>query len=173
VSQMPSQVRDAIDFCYRESRWPLYLWGPTGRGKTCAAAIAYSLWQPSATWMSLAELCDTLKTFNASHIQVIQSGGRPVEVTLNGFWERLRKMGLVVIDEIGTREVSAHRYDALLRLLETRQRSPLILTGNLDPIKKLGEVYDERVQSRISNGVMLHVNGVDRRLEGVADRIKF
>lgn len=162
----------AVRECSFKNQWPLYLWGETGVGKTCAAAVTFSLWRPSATWQSLTELCDILKAFNVSPVQVIQSGGKPVELTLTGFWERLRKMGLVVIDEIGTRDATAHRYDAMLRLLETRQGRPLILTGNINPDEALAKVYDERVQSRIAAGVMVHVTGRDRRMDGIATRIK-
>lgn len=169
---MPLDVREAIRFCQVENLWPLYLWGPTGTGKSCAAAVAYRQWRPSATWMSLSELCDLLKAFGVSPIQTIQSGGQAVEITLAKFWTRLRDQGLVVVDEIGTREATAHRYDAFRDLLEIRKGKPLIVTGNLDPSDKLGEIYDERIQSRISAGVLMEVKGGDRRIQGLAGRVR-
>jgi DNA replication protein DnaC len=168
---MPTRVWATIKHCAAGGHWPLYLWGSTGIGKTCAAAVAYSLWRPSAWWMSLTELCDTLKGFNAQSFQLITTPTGKIELSLTGFWERMRKMGLVVIDEIGTRDASPQRYDALLRLLETRQGQPLILTGNLNPRGEIPKVYDERVQSRIYAGVALEVTGPDRRLDGIKERL--
>jgi len=152
--------------------WPLYLWGNTGRGKTCAAALAYATWQPTAYWASLAELCETLKTFNINQTQVIQTRSGQVEMTYAGFWKKLRTIGLVVIDEIGTRDAAAHRYDAMLRLLDERVGCPLILTGNLNPAKQLGQVYDDRIHSRILAGTLLEVTGTDRRVHALTERIK-
>ena len=168
---VPSAVREAIRYCQVENIWPLYIWGPTGTGKSCAAAVAYRQWKPSATWMSLSEMCDLLKAFGVSPIQTIQSGGQAVEITLAKFWTRLRDQGLVVIDEIGTREATAHRYDAFRDLLEIRKGKPLIVTGNISPDGGLAGLYDDRIESRIAAGVLLEVKGQDRRLSGLAKRV--
>lgn len=172
IDEIPAAVRGAIRDCHLASRWPLYLWGTTGTGKTCAAAVAYRLWQPSAAWMSLSELCDILKGFANSPLQLIRSGDHTVEVGLAGFWRRLSNLGLVVIDEIGTRDASAHRYDAFREILEIRRGKPLILTGNLEPTSVLLRTYDERIQSRIAAGMLVEVKGPDRRLAGVKQRIR-
>lgn len=171
-SKIPVAVQEALKACSGSGTWPLYLWGPTGSGKTCAAAVAYSAWRQTAIWMTLAEMCDTLKAFNAAASQILKTAdGMTVEVTLQGFWRRIEAAGLVVLDEIGTRDATAHRYDSLLRLLDCRKGRPLILTGNLDPVKALAAVYDERIQSRVAAGVLVNVRGRDQRLDGVADRI--
>jgi DNA replication protein DnaC len=165
-------VISTVQACANKDRWPLYLWGPTGRGKTCAAAVMFSLWKPSAVWISLTELCDTLKVFNVTSTQLLKLGTQYQEFSLAGYWKRLRETGLVVLDEIGTRDATAHRYDALLRLLEVRQSKPLIITGNLNPVTELVAVYDERIQSRLSAGVLLEVAGRDRRMDGIDERIQ-
>ncbi len=162
----------AIRSCQRSGKWPLCLWGSAGVGKTCAAAVAYSMWRPSAGWHSLAELCDFLRGFQNSPMQLLRiSRHTSVELSLNGFWQRLEKLGLVVIDEIGTRDATAHRYDAFLQVLERRKGKPLILTGNLNPVTTLAQVYDERIQSRIVAGTLVEVRGGDQRLDGLADRV--
>lgn len=75
-----------------------------------------------------------------------------------------------MLDEIGTREASGHRFDALLNLLEIRKGRPLILTGNL-PVKEITKVYDDRILSRIFAGTLIEFTGNDRRFEGSVDRI--
>ncbi len=163
-------VVETIRDCTARNRWPLYLWGATGVGKTCGAAAAYALWKQPAAFMSLTEHCDILKGFNVNQTQLVPTALGKVELTLTGYWDRLRKMGLVVVDEIGTRDATPQRYDALLRLLETRHGRPLIVTGNIEPTASLATVYDERVQSRILSGCLLQVMGDDRRLDGLVDR---
>lgn len=170
--RIPDAVQMAVQHCHHEHLWPLYLWGPTGSGKTCAAAVAFAVWRRTATWLTLTEMCDLLKGFNAATSQLIRtSDGQTVEVTLQGFWRRIESVDLVVIDEIGTRDATAHRYDSLLRLLDARKGKPLILTGNLDPVTALAAVYDERIQSRIAAGVLVNFKGRDQRLDGVEERI--
>lgn len=130
----------------------------------------YQTWrQPTALWFSLAHLCDTLRSYAISPIQTFDVQGKSVELSLVGFWSRLQRADLVVIDEIGARNVSDHRYDTLLQVLDLRKKRPLILTGNLDETA-IVKAYDERVLSRISEGVMINYVGPDRRLIGVEDR---
>lgn len=171
LAEVHQTVIRTIKTCTAKNQWPLYLWGETGVGKTCGAAAAYSLWKQPAVFMSLTEHCDILKAFNVNQTQLIPTSGGKVELTQTGYWDRLRKLGLVVIDEIGTRDASPQRYDSLLRLLEIRHGKPLILTGNIEPTVKLATVYDERVQSRIVAGVILQVLGNDRRLDGLRERV--
>lgn len=130
----------------------------------------HSLWQGSAYWASLAELTDTLKAYMANHTQMITSGTSVVELTQVGFWRKLRTCDLVCVDELGTKAATDHRYDSLLRLLDERAGRPLILTGNLEPVDKLGEVYDDRVHSRILAGTIIEVCGDDQRSIGLETR---
>lgn len=74
-----------------------------------------------------------------------------------------------MIDEIGTRESTHHRYDTMHGLLEARKGKPMIITGNL-PIETVATVYDDRVASRLCAGTMVRIIGDDRRLKGVENR---
>lgn len=167
---MAPAVVSAVRAALSRRQWPLYLFGPIGVGKSCAAALVYANWQQSAAWYSLTELCDLLQGFNSNSIQVVYRGGQAVELTRTGLWRLLDTTGLVACDEIGTREASAHRYDALLRLLDCRVGKPLILTGNLDE-SGIASAYDERVLSRIGAGTWVNVKGHDRRMEDFEDRL--
>ena len=120
--------------------------------------------------MSLSTVCDDLTKFNSAAMATFYSGDTPVELSKSGYWKRMQSTGLLVIDEIGTREATGHRFDTLLTILESRKGKPLILTGNLMP-DKIATVYDERVLSRIFAGTLVEFTGKDRRFNGAADRI--
>jgi DNA replication protein DnaC len=175
LDQVSPALLDEIRTC---KRWPIYLWGKTGVGKTFAAAVVYSAWKSTAFWSSMTELCDTLRAYQTQPLQMIETGSGPQEMSAAGYWKKLARVGLVVIDEIGTRSASDHRYDALLRLLDERRNKPLILTGNISPNSSdrdavhLGTVYDDRIFSRIIAGTLIHMTGHDRRGDGLAGRIK-
>lgn len=168
--KVPIEARRAMNVAASNGEWPIYLWGQAGRGKTCAAACAFSLWPKPAMWISLSQLCDDLTKFNTSQVVTFYSGATPVDLSKSGYWQRLKNTGLVVIDEIGTRESSGHRFDSLLNLLEIRKNRPLVLTGNLSS-RQITQIYDERVLSRIYAGTVIEFVGVDHRFEGAEDRI--
>ena len=150
--------------------WPIYLWGDAGRGKSCAAAAAFASWSKPAIWLGFSQLCDDLNKFNTSQIVTFYSGATPVDLSKSGYWQRLKNTGLVVVDEIGTKDSSGHRFDTVLQLLELRKKRPLILTGNLSP-EKISDTYDERVLSRIYEGTVIQFVGQDHRFVGAEDRI--
>ena len=166
-------ILDAVSRCGQNRQWPLYLYGHTGAGKTFAAGLVYSAWKKPAAWWSLEEFCDILKGYNNSHTQLIRrSGGQQIELTLNNLWKWVESAGLIVIDEIGTRQASSQRFDALLRLLDVRRGKPMILTGNIDPKAAIAELYDERVQSRIVGGSIVVLKGQDLRTVDFTKRIR-
>ncbi len=167
---MPIEARRAINVAASNGDWPIYLWGDAGRGKSCAAAAVFSLWRKPAMWISFSQLCDDLNKFHTSQIVTFYSGATPVDLSKSGYWQRLKNTGLVVVDEIGTKGSSDHRFDTLLQLLELRKKRPLVLTGNLTP-ESIATAYDERVLSRIYEGTVIEFIGVDHRLDGLEDRI--
>lgn len=170
IDQVSVAARRAYQLAASNGQWPVYAWGPTGTGKTCFAAVAYTMFPQSALWFSLTRLCEDLVRFNTNSTITIYSGETPVEVTKGQYWGRLERTGLLIVDEIGTRESSGHRFDVLLMLLETRKGRPLVLTGNIPP-SQLVTVYDERVLSRVCEGSLIEFTGEDQRMKGVAERV--
>ena len=78
----------------------------------------------------------------------------------------MRDYSLVVLDDVGDRNVTAHRQAAILDLINWRDGRPLILTGNLSPTE-LPALFEDRVVSRILSGCSLLFEGPDMRLSGM------
>lgn len=168
-SEVSQRVREILQRTAKRGEWPLYLWGDTGTGKSCAAACAYASWHSSALWYGFSQVCDDLARFNTASTVVFRNGDVSIELSIAGYWHRIETTGLLVIDEIGTRESTHHRYDTMHGLLEARKGKPMIITGNL-PIETVATVYDDRVASRLCAGTMVRIIGDDRRLKGVENR---
>ena len=76
----------------------------------------------------------------------------------------IQDAGLVVLDDIGSREPTPAQLDALLTLVKVRGTKPFILTGNLDPKGLANMLRDDRVASRICSGTLFHVLGQEQRM---------
>ena len=48
--QVDKQLQSAIREAIKSERWPIYLYGQHGTGKTCAAAFVYCRWPQHAMW---------------------------------------------------------------------------------------------------------------------------
>ncbi len=164
VPRNPAKINPALKDSLREIiggnlPWPLYLWGPAGTGKTCAALCLYDYggghYYPMPVLLDL--LVRTMKE------RVYYGEGK---LFTDELWELIENTRLVTVDDIGTRtSISDHHYDALKILLDRRDYKPLVLTGNLDPAA-LATLYDERIASRITAGTVINLAGVDRRIAG-------
>lgn len=153
-------------------KWPLYLWGPTGVGKSYAAANVFVLWQGveyAAKWVSYLNLTDTAIGLKKHGTLERWRLGRTVTITEASFWRTIQDVELLVIDEIALGKSHDWRTEIMWDVLEARKNRPLILTGNVPP-SELIEVFDERIQSRILAGSLFGMTGEDKRLVGLADR---
>lgn len=129
-----------------KARWPLYLYGPPGRGKTCAA-----LWlmdQVPGSLFTTPERC-------------VQWLLRREEA----IWEECRNYVLAVVDELGCRSRDSDlEYVALKRLADALDGLPTIWIANHPP-ERIGTIYDERIYSRICCGTWFHLEGPDQRMD--------
>lgn len=131
-----------------ELRWPLYLWGAVGTGKTLAA-LCLCDHVPDARYVTVEKLADTVVSKD------------------EGEWNRLRENRLVVLDELGARQRDTDlHYTAIQRLadLRERKRSVAVYVSNLS-VAQLAALYDDRIASRLSCGTEFELKGADRRRE--------
>ena len=138
--------------------WPLVFWGPPGTGKTCAALCLLD--RVGGKYFPVPELLEqiTQAQFGKLHDAL---GER---VFSSEFWFRISRACLVVLDEVGCRErVSDAHYCAVKRVIDLRIGKPFIAISNL-PLEELEKIYDGRIVSRLSAGMILEFSGQDRRL---------
>lgn len=162
MREVPEALRQTIRLLVDgEAPWPLFLHGPAGTGKTCAALalLDYAEGEYLTAEGMAARLIESqqgrLTWYKDGH------GGNlwPEHV-----WREYRCAPLVVLDEIGARErVSDHHYDCVKRMLDERDGWPLVVISNMDT-GQLVRVYDERVVSRLAAGTVVRLEGEDRRL---------
>lgn len=154
--------------------WPLFMHGPPGVGKTCAALClldrCYSLgivtfekdgkWfgaqdQPGGIYKTSQEVCDAL----------FGEFGRKGKPVTERTWKEWTASRLTVLDEIGAREkVGDFVYNTTKQLIDVRAGKPLIVISNLD-LKALSVLYDDRLTSRLGSGTVVKLEGEDRRLQ--------
>ncbi len=146
----PTLLKYLDKLTHAESNWPLYLYGPTGTGKTCAALTMADIAETAAYW-SLDDLADFVMEHSPSEV--------------NAEFTALAQKWLVILDEIGTRERATDlHYRVLKRLADAREQNAgaTIYISNLSP-EQLAKSFDDRIASRLLCGVRFELTGEDRR----------
>lgn len=150
-----------------ENRWPIYLFGEVGRGKSCAMRCVFDRWRGWKLWYEASSIVSDV-------IQCRSNGkGFVVRTTPEHSWDEweptiLRKIQdatLVCIDDVGLREPSNAAYEVFYAMVNSRLGKPTIYTGNLNPTQ-LANTYDKRIASRLLRSTVIELTGPDRRLSG-------
>jgi DNA replication protein DnaC len=159
---VPPALREAISAAAEgRAEWPLFITGPAGTGKTCAALVLLD--HAGGLYFTAAGLCEELIRAQQGRLFGRQSGH---PIWPEQLWAELGRTALVVLDEIGSREkVSDFAYETVKRVLDVREGLPLVAISNLD-LATVAQVYDDRVVSRLAAGTVLRLQGQDRRLRG-------
>ena len=151
-SKVTPELRTKLTKAFQFDRWPWYLHGPAGSGKSYAAACIYNSWDKGWPWW-----CEASKIIPEFVKRRIEGGASAVQ-------NSIRDCGLIVLDDVAIRECTPAQAEAFLMFINLRGRKPFICTGNIHPTK-LSTILDDRIASRLTSGVMIGVEGSDRRLE--------
>lgn len=147
-----------------ESPWPLFVNGPAGTGKTCAALSLLDFLEfGGGKYITAAQLAiDLIELMHGRLSWYVE--GRGGQYSTRQFWDEYANAPLVVLDEIGCRDkVTDHQYEGVKRLLDERSGRPLMILSNHD-LETLARLYDDRIASRIAGGTVVLLGGADRRL---------
>jgi DNA replication protein DnaC len=160
IEKIPGDLRRAIRECTTgAASWPLFVYGPAGTGKTCAALCLVDRVARSRYWTE-ESLCQDYT--DAMMGDLFTRTG--YEISTREFWERERSAALVVVDELAARyAVSEHRRTVVKTILDIRDGRPLILISNTAP-EDIANIFDDRVASRALCGTVVELNGADRRI---------
>jgi DNA replication protein DnaC len=146
---------------FAEMPWPLFIHGPAGTGKTCAALCLLD--HAGGAYFTVASLCQEVIDSQLGRLHWCHEG-RSGTLWPYMFWRKVRGEPLVVLDELGCRDnVSDHGYETIKQLLDERQGRPLIAISN-HSLQTLEKIYDDRIASRLAAGTVVELQGADRRL---------
>jgi hypothetical protein len=157
----PSLRRTIRGLVVGELPWPLFLHGPPGTGKTCAALCLLD--HAGGEYVTLPGFCEHL--IAAQHGRVVSYVGVCDARTEwpEKIWEMVSKITCLVVDEIGVPEPSPFKFETLKKALDLRYGRPAIFISNVG-LKELERLYDDRVTSRLAQGTVVLLDGPDRRL---------
>ena len=151
IEQIEPRLRKVIrDLCSGKRRWPLFLHGPAGCGKTCAAlALCDCVRDPR--YLTVDGLVDVMMDPNRSDACE---------------WRMLPDRGVAVLDELGTRtrDTDAH-YSVIKRFADAREEANRVAVyiSNLSP-RDLAEQFDDRIADRLLCGTIFNLAGESRRM---------
>lgn len=128
------------------SPWPLYLHGKVGRGKTRAC-----LW--------LADMVEFGRLWSVEEIMRLMLANQAP-------WEWYPTTPrLAILDELGMHDPTRDfEFDAVKGFADWREDRPAVYVSNQPP-KRIQELYDQRIASRVLCGTVYELTGADRRFE--------
>lgn len=150
------QVPDALQGVLRAlaagtARWPLYLHGGVGTGKT-RAALCLCDYARSAAFYSHEQICG-----------ITMRGADDAKSILR---QQLCRCALFIVDEIGERTEAGDLLHTTLKGIlddrESHQRRRGIFISNVSP-DGIRQLFDRRVTSRLLSGTVFELRGRDRR----------
>jgi DNA replication protein DnaC len=146
-------VRRAVAQAMAARRYPIYLHGPAGVGKSSlmrlvfdAARSAEGIW---AIWRRADEALYDLA--------MSRDMDRAAQKQL------LHRCGHLFLDDIGTRQPSPQMYSDFFDLLEARAKRPLWITSNVGPEGLVSMGYDDRIYTRMLMGTVIEMQGENQR----------
>lgn len=146
-------VRRIVQSAMNERRYPVYIHGPAGVGKSSLMRLVFDrarqaegIW---AIWRRADEALYDLATSRDLDRQS-QKG-------------LLHNCGHLFFDDIGTRAPSPQMYSDLFDLLEARARRPLWITSNVSPEELQQAGYDDRIYTRMLMGTVIEMQGANQR----------
>jgi DNA replication protein DnaC len=139
----------------------LYLWGPTGTGKSQAAVAAIRA-------LIVAGMPPRRMVYDRGRALVTQLQDRYTTGHVDEFSEARRTALLWVYEDAGTEKLTPDSFRVLEDILDRREGCPTIITTNLsreDFSQRWSVVTGwERLRSRLGPYVAVEFKGMDRRL---------
>lgn len=168
---IPNAVRKTINSLNKTNKWPLYLCGPVGTGKTMTAAVLYSKFRSLPMWHRADDLLMSISTGRVSGVSIdkMNEFGEVSRglVPFPRFASRVASTCCLFLDDLGTRQPTEGMCAALFDLLEWRKGRPIVVTSNKQPdeLTQSGW-FDDRIYSRFAAGTVIRIEGPDRRATG-------
>ncbi len=174
IGQIDAELRGIIrGLVIGSLPWPLFLTGAPGRGKSAAALCLCDLVRDSF-YFRFTKFLKCLEWARQKEVSLLRwretGPDMPSKLTNVSFNEAnlyttLKNAPLVCIDDLATRGgYTEPQYDLFYDLVEDRKLKPLIIVSNLS-LQQLGEVFDDRILSRLARGTIFTLAGRDRRLD--------
>jgi DNA replication protein DnaC len=139
--------------------WPLFITGPVGVGKSCAAMAMIDHLMVSRRYAKANDYVSDL--MKASRGELVRGTYRHSESSYRHDWATAT---ITCIDELGSRDkVADWPRDIIQSLIESRGNKPSIWISNLT-LDELAPIYGDRIASRLSEGTQITMSGADRRL---------
>lgn len=162
LREVAEGVRKLIGDTARErSDWPLFFFGPPGRGKTYAALSLLDRCYHPYKYYTTASLRQLLIDAQQGR----ETPDYPFGISPAEVWRSIESSNIVVLDEIGVdQNVSDYHSEAVCGVLDRRDGLPLVVISNLTP-SQIATVYDDRIHSRMCCGTLVDFGAYpDRRL---------
>ena len=141
-------------------RWPLFIWGEAGSGKTCASLLycQHDSIRLAAGYQIFFRCDDFAQHIVDGKCGRLQSTAG-YKLTLKDVWKHWAHARVAVLDDLASLGTTIpSEPGTVLKCLELRQGRPTIYTANHDR-KALEKLYGDPIVSRLSAGTIVETKG--------------
>ena len=168
-SEVSKNLQNAILDALAVREWPVLLFGPTGRGKSCVMACVFVAIPKefSVLWFDAGDLLQ--------RVMECRQKGTSTKETQSGFTvtesefdikRKINKADFVFFDDVAVKAPSESQRAAFEEIVNLREGKPTFYSTN-KTANELADLFDMRIVSRIFRGTPINVkSGDDRRLVG-------
>lgn len=162
--QVRKPLRQILAASVVNDRWPIYIHGIQGCGKTSAVACMYRSFKGHARWILLEEFVrQVLRCRKDGRVEIFSAAtGESFWRTETQWMKLVSQSDLLCVDDIGLRPPTEAAYEVVFNLINSRLGRKTIYTSNLPP-DKFAQVYGRRIASRVLSGMVIETTGVDQR----------
>ncbi|PID83041.1 MAG: hypothetical protein CSB15_00205 [Clostridiales bacterium] len=137
----------------------LYIYGPTGVGKTflCSSITKYALDNyKTVEYYSSINFFDTLRKYSVETLS---------DNYIENEYDKIINSDILIIDDLGVETLSEFKKGILLNILDNRfmNNKTIIISSNI-PIMELNEKYGDRISSRIKGKQFIPIKIVGKDL---------
>ncbi|TXH11296.1 MAG: ATP-binding protein [Hyphomicrobiaceae bacterium] len=170
LERVSPKLRNSLAAMIERGGFPLMLVGDPGVGKTMAAGLMYQQRpiREMAAWFSARTLLREIALARCGEerlVGILRQDGTPKRVEHPHAWHQIERADFLVIDDIGTRDLSVAQSEILAEILDVRGKRPTVYTCNHDEAR-LKQFMDHRIVSRLFSGTVVIMAGPDQRALG-------
>ncbi len=168
TSLIPVELRKVLSIAIQSGKFPLYIHGTQGTGKSCLMGLVYVSWPSRAAWFSSSRLTLDLARCRMNpeyQCQWTSKDGLAEPQNEWQIWREINEADLLCLDDVASRDLTDTQADIMREILDRRIGKATICTSNLNETE-LCSAIDARTASRFVAGTIITIKGKDKRQEG-------
>jgi hypothetical protein len=171
IERVSKDIVDELRAAIKQRVRSILISGRAGIGKTYAlAAVFRAMWNwhpPEVAWYRLETIIELMaqcqKSSTGNFVVTGKNGASALHYTRANLVKKWATPRTLFVDDLGTSSLNEFTFPMAFDLFQSRLENTTIYSTNKS-IEELTRMYDDRIASRLVDGICITMDGDDRRL---------